>query len=352
MPASTTGSEVNTSLIASTLVHREKKVFDAVTKQLALFWWLKRKGQYKPKTGRRLEWPVWYKNSPGELSYQGFDEFNLGTVDDVTLAYANWKHYHESMVWSGINVEVENTGPEQVFSLMEHKEKAMITRLRTKLSTDFYSDGTGNSGKDITGLDASVPENPATGTLFGFNRATAGNEFMRSILVDQGSTGAAVAAYSGTPTVYPMIKGMETIWQQCGRLAAGGESQRHPDVALCSEGYTRAYRSIMVAQGRTQLYTDAGAANAGFPNVMYNTCALIADQDCPIDRTNTGSGQTGIYLNSEYIELAYSPKRNFKVVPVRLAWNQDVYAGHVFYSGELLLSILPKHGRHIGIKEV
>lgn len=351
MPATTTGAETNNSLISATLVHRARKLSDAITKQLPLFWWFKEKGRYKPATGRRLEWPVWYKNSPGELSYQGFDIFTLQEVDDLTLVYAAWKHYHEAAVWSGTQTDVENTGSEQVIDLIGHKETAATTRLQTKLSEGLYADGLGNGGKDITGLDAIVPENPATGTLYGVNRATAGNEWMRSVLVDQGATGAAIAAYSGTPTVFKMIQGMSRIHQECGRLKVGGKGERHPDVAFCSEAYLRAYESCIVHQQRFP-YTNTKAANAGFTNLMYKGVTIIDDQDHPIDRTNTGTGQAATWINSAFAVLHYAPKRNFKAYPARRATNQDAWAVDYFWSGELCFAVLPKHGRHIGIKEV
>lgn len=352
MPATTTAAETNTALIAATMVHREKKYLDAISKRLALFYWLKSKGRYVPKTGRRLEWPIWYKLKGGELSYQGLDIWSLQESDDATLAYASWKHYHDSMVIAGVDRDVFNTGPEQVFSLADQKEKSMLANLRHKLNSGFYADGSGNNSKDVTGFAATVPQDPTTGTIYGFNRATAGNEFMRSRLVNQGAAGpVAVEAYSGTPVTYTMINGMAKLYMQCGRLEFG--EQRYPDLGLCSEDYMLAYESCLVPNQRFQ---NTAAADAGFTNLKYKKMTLIEDEDCPRDTVNgpiaatTRYGQTGIFLNSEFIQLAYAAKRNFKVIPLAMAGHtQDAFVAHVFWSGEVLVSLPPKHGRHIGI---
>ena len=351
MPATST-TEVNTAIVAATLVHREKKFFDAITKQLALFYWLMSKDRYKPKTGRVMEWPLWYKLKGGESSYQGFDVFSLQEFDDVSLARANWKYYHEAIVIFGGHMDVENTGPEQVFDLYDQKEKSCIANMQQNLSTDFYGDGTGNGGKDVTGVGATVPQNPTTGTLYGWNRATAGNEFMRSILKDSGSSGNGVPAYTGTPTVFTMIRAMDHLWQLCGRLKIGERADRFPDLILCSEGYKRAYSDSLQPNQRFQNTT---AADAGFSNLTFMKATMIDDQDTPIDTVNAAVGgknpQTGLFLNSAFIELGYSKKRNFKPTALAKVPNQDVYYSHLFWAGELLFSVLPKHGRHIGILE-
>lgn len=352
MPATTTASETNTALIASTMVHREKMYLDAVSKRCALWYWLKKKGNYVAKTGRRLEWPIWYKMQNGELSYQGLDIWSLQESDDVTLAYASWKHYHNSMVIAGVDKDVYNTGADQVFDLAAQKEKTMISTLRHKMNSGMYADGSGNNSKDVTGFAATIPQDPTTGTLYGFNRATTGNEFMRSRLVNQGASGpVAVEAYSGTPVTYTMINGMASLYMQCGRLEFG--DQRYPDLGLCSEGYLLAYESCLVPNQR---FTNTAAADAGFENLKYKKMTLIEDEDCPRDTVNgpisgtTRYGQTGLFLNSEFIKLAYAAKRNMKVIPLAMAGQtQDAFVGHVFWSGEVLVSLPSKHGRHIGI---
>lgn len=353
MPASTTAAETNTSLIAATLVHRQKKYFDAISKRCALFWWLKRKGQYEAMTGRRLEWPIWYKLKGGELSYQGLDIWALAESDDCTLAYASWKHYHDSFVMSGLDMEVYNTGPEAVFKLADQKEKSMIANLRHKLNSGFYANGTGNNSKDVTGFAATIPEDPTTGILYGFNRATTGNEFMKSRLVNQGSSALAVEAYSGSsPVVNTMVNGMAKLYSLCGRLEFG--EQRYPDLCLCSEGYLLAYESTFINSKR---YQNVTAADAGFTNLKYKGMTLMEDEDCPEDGVNgvvagtSRDGQTGIFLNTEFIKLAYSAARNFKVLPLSRAGinTQDAFVAHVLWSGEVLVSLPPKHGRHIGI---
>jgi hypothetical protein len=60
--------------------------------------------------------------------------------------------------------------------------------LNNRWALDFYGDGTGNGGKNLTGLASLVPTDPTTGTVGGINRATSTNVFWRSQLKDPAVT--------------------------------------------------------------------------------------------------------------------------------------------------------------------
>lgn len=350
MPA-TTQSLTNNVHLAATLQRREKGYVDQISRQIPLFYWLKRKGSYKSVPGgERIEWNVEYELDTSEMSYHGMDVATLVEPDRVTVAIANWKQYRASIVASGLDIDVKNAGSEKVFDLLEQRESNALLSLQTNMNVDFYGDGTANGGKVVTGFDAIAPENPTTGTLFGINRATAGNEYWRSRIVDQGSTGTAIAAYSsGT---FNMRRGMIKLRQLCGRGGAGGASGRYPDLILCSEAYFRTYDDALSQSGQGQKFVDKAAADAGFTTLQFMGGTMIEDEDCPDDRTNTGTGTAAIFVNSKFLQLCYHPNRNFKVSPELHPVNQDAVAYHIYWAGELIAKNCNKHGRHIGIASV
>ena len=350
MPATSETLTYHTQLV-QTLQHRSPGYVDAITKQSALMWWLRKKGRYKPTTGHRIEEAVMYKVNTQEPSISGFDLINLQEQDFMTLMLINWKHYLLPIVINGQNLDVYNTGPEKMIDVMESTEDNALGGMYQSLNEDLFGDGTGNSSKVVTGLAAICDTTPTVGTLYGINRATTGNEFHQNQLVDQGSGGAAQAAYAyganGIPT-HRMLQGMTKLWQLCGRLKSGNGDNRHPDFAICSEAYERTYDDAVRVSGGQRIVNKT-AADAGFTSYAFKGMTILADQDCPNDTVNSGSGCLANFLNSKYLNLRYSKNRNFKVTDLDRLTNQDGYVAHLLWSGELCCTLPAKQGVHIGI---
>ena len=64
---------------------------------------------------------------------------------------------------------LKNNGKEKIIDLLEQKVTQLEESLRDEFNTEAFADGTGNSGKDVTGLEAIVA---ASGTLGGIDRGT------------------------------------------------------------------------------------------------------------------------------------------------------------------------------------
>src|SRR5690625_6018509 len=64
-----------------------------------------------------------------------------------------------------------NSGREQMIDLLAGRVQVAEARLRNSISAGIYSDGAGNNGKEITGLDAAL-KSTATGTYGGIDRST------------------------------------------------------------------------------------------------------------------------------------------------------------------------------------
>lgn len=335
------------SALAATFAHRSKGYVDQISQRLALFWWLKRKGQYKSVGGgHRIEWPVFYELDTDDPSYSGLDTWTLQEQDPYTIAFANWKHYEEPIVLPGIDVDVINAG-ERIFDLAKALEDQALSSIQHQMNDHMYADGTGNSSKRITGLDASLSEDPTTGTVYGINRAT--ETWWRSQIQDDGSGTSAVPAYASTE--YTMRKGMNALYTKCGR-GKGGKS-RYPDLGLCSEVYLEAYDDMCNAIG--QRFVNQDTADAGFQNLMFRGTTIIQDEDAPTDQTNTstttaaGPAQKCYFINSEFVEMAYAPRRNFRTRGKQDVINQDAIVDHILWSGNLCVKQPRRCGVHIGI---
>lgn len=339
MATQTSQSLTYDNVLTATLINRRAKFIDQVEKQLVLFWWLRKHGRYKAKTGHSIQWPVRTSLNQSEASFNGFDVAGLQERQEFTTALASWKEYREDIVMSQREKLVQNTGPEQLFDLYDAKEAAALAALQEQLGEHFYLDGLGNDAKRVTGLNAMIPEDPTTGTLFGINRATAGNEYWRSRQVDRG---AAVAWSSGD---LDMHKEMLELYILCGRGKVGGKKNRFPDFIICTEGYYASYSDMLTA-GIGQRFINTDAASAGFANLMFQGSTLFHDEDCPQD---SGSDDQAYFLNSEFLELCYAPAVNFLAVPPERPLDQAAWVAWIYWAGELILLNANKQGKHHGL---
>jgi len=335
--AATSQTIVNDVVLSSTLQRRSKGYENQISQQIPLFYWLKRAGQYKPVNGgTRIEWAIEYGLDNGEESYAGFDELALPEQDNVTIAYANWKQAYKSIVISGRDRMI-NTG-EKIFDLLEQKEQNAIESLQQQMNERFYSDGTGNNSKRVTGLGAIIAEAPNTGTLFGINRAN--EAWWRNLSKDSNAK-----YYDTTNNVATMREHMTELYIMCGRLAAGGKKNRYPDLILGTEKYYLYYDATCNKIG--QRFVNTNTADAGFSNLKFMGATLIHDYDCPQD---AGSDEKAYFINSRFMQLKYHPQRNFKVTSMQSPENQDAFVAKVFWMGELICTNCAKQGIHQGVK--
>ena len=68
-------------------------------------------------------------------------------------------------------MRIKNAGREKIHDLLEARIRVAEITMRNKISEAIYSDGTANSGKQVTGLLNQVALDPTTGTVGGINRA-------------------------------------------------------------------------------------------------------------------------------------------------------------------------------------
>jgi len=341
MPA-TTQSITNNSILAATLARRSPGYVSQVGNQIALWYFLKRKGRYTPATGEAIEYSVEYKINTDDPSYSGMEPLGLQEYDNLTKLRAEWKQYQRDIVISGLDMKVRNTGPEALIKLAKQKETSALTGLQNAMNQHFYLDGTGNAGKRVTGLGAHISETPTTGTINGVNRATAGNTWAQNQSIDINA-----AHYTGSATLplFTLKDQMELLRMYCGRTMAGGVTGRFPDYILTSETGYLYYSNHCTRIG--QRFVNVDVADAGFDNLKFMKTTMVADQDCPAD---AGGDQKYFFINSQFMELYYAPAYNFSTLGMERAMSQDGFYDRILWAGELVCNLWNKQGLLQGVK--
>ena len=304
------------NLLTTTLESRTGELADNVTKNNALLYKLKERGNIRPISGgSKIVEELEYGESDSYW-YSGYDTLTNNNPQLFTAAEYEMKLLAAPIGCSGEEL-LKNSGRERVIDLMEAKIKNAEKTLKNQMSVGIYSDGTGSSGKQLTGLKALVADNPTSGTVGGINRATSGNEFWRNY----------AKSFNTALTTSTIYAAMNDAYLACSR---GSDK---PDLITADDYMYSIYEGSLVPQQR---FTNAKLAEAGFENLKFKGADVIYDGGqggkCPARHM--------YFLNTDYLKLRPHKDRNFKIIGdrERVAINQDAIYKIIGWAGNLTMS--------------
>ena len=321
-------------IIATTIQSRSGKLADNVTNNNAALRRLKSKGNVRPFGGGNviLE-EIMYNDSTTVTanSYSGYELLNVGANSPISAAQYNISQYAASVVISGLEI-LQNSSKEAIIDLMEGRVKVAEAQLMNRIAADIYGDGTGNGGKNITGLGLALASAAST-TYGGIARASFSFwDNQRFSGVTDG--GAAVSA--------------SNIQQYMTTLALRSvRGNNKIDMIVFDSNYYGFYVNSLQA---IQRITDEGTAGAGFASIKFYGGGMSADVvlDGGIGSSTylasnsaayTGNANNGYFLNTDY--LFFRPHRDRNFVPIggeRQAVNQDAVVKLIGWAGNLTSS--------------
>src|SRR5690625_3139409 len=180
-------------LIATTIAARSRKLADNLTHNNALLYQLRKRGNVRTVSGGThiMEEIMYDDGGNGNAgSYSGYDVIDITPDSPISAAEFDFKQYAASITIRGMEM-LQNAGKEQMIDLLEGRIQVAETRLQNRIAADIYGDGTGNGGKDITGLQAAISTSPGSGVYGGIDRDVW--NFWRNQLVEcTGDVGAAM----------------------------------------------------------------------------------------------------------------------------------------------------------------
>src|SRR5690242_7869388 len=153
----------------TTIQQRSGELADNLTNNNALLARLKSKGNVRPFGGGNVILEEIMYNDPNTNnanSYSGYELINVSPDSPISAAQYSITQYADAVTMSGLEM-LQNSSKEQIIDLMDGRMKVSESRLLNRIASDVYLDGTGNGGKNITGLAAAVPDAPTSGTYGG-----------------------------------------------------------------------------------------------------------------------------------------------------------------------------------------
>lgn len=259
----------------------------------------------KYRGGEQIKFPIVYAKGRGG-SYSGFDTFDVRPKDQLTAGILDWKFYEEPIVYSGEEM-IKNSGKEGILDLIDAKRQIAEINILDNLGTGLFSDGTGNNSKDMTGFKAFL----STSTTYG---------------------GIAVADFSNWVAQMDTTTNTLTLaalQKQYGSQTIGNDK---PTLIISNQACYDKFWSLLLPHQR---FNDTKLASAGFDSILFNSVPWIVDSHSSGSGYGTADNYI-IFVNEKYLHLYIQQERDFKLEPFQKPVNQDVYVGHILYTGNVV----------------
>lgn len=231
----------------------------------------------------------------------------------LTAAEYNWKQANVNVVASGLETRIQNSGANAVLDLLEARIRNAERTMANNISTGIYSDGTGSSGKQITGLQAQVAIAPTTGIVGGINSAN--SPFWRN------QTSGDVAEVFNSAAL--LESEMTDMWIETSR------GKDTVDLIVMDQA---SFARFWLSLTPNQRFTDPNTAVKGFQTLKYVTADVVLDHDSGI------RGSTCYFLNTDFLFWDVHSGTNFAVQDRREPVNQDAFVVPILFAGNLTCS--------------
>jgi hypothetical protein len=301
-------------LIATTFQKVKGVLSDQITRNTALLAFLNSKSKVTEDGGLEIRRPLMYALNNTVKSYDGYDLLDTTPQGGFGYAVYNWRQFAGSLTIDG-KTERINMGSAAIIKLMAAKMEQLRLSFEDALTTMLYSDGTGNSGKDLLGLQAIVTD---SGTLGGVDSST--ETWWKSKVV-----GAVSGAVGIDLTTDAGIKQMNNVYNSVSI------AKSHVDLELTTQAVFEAYEALAEAHIR---FTSTSMADLGFESIAHKRANLVFDAYAPAPAGSDGGFL--YFLNSDRLEFVQHSAAWMKDLDFVRPANQDAKSALVVSMGNLI----------------
>jgi hypothetical protein len=311
-------------IIATTIQSRSGKLADNVTNNNAVLDRLRKRGNVRPFSGGNviLE-EIMYNdsNTNNTNSYSGYETLNISPNSPISAAQFSIAQYASAVTISGLEM-LQNSSKEAIIDLLEGRVQVAEAQLMNRIQGDIYLNGTGNGGKNLTGLAAAVADSPSTGTYGGINRATW--SFWRNQSFSGVTDGGAAVSAANIQSY---------MTQLAIKLVRGNDKA---DLIVADNNYYSLYVNSLQA---IQRVTSAEEGAAGFASLKFYGGGTSADVVLGGGIGNQEPANHMYFLNTNYIFFRPHADRNFTPIGgERQSVNQDAVVKLIGWAGNLTSS--------------
>src|SRR5262245_19636813 len=236
------------------LEDRSGNLMDLVSNNNALLAVMRRKGLWNTYSGPYIRQTLQIAKQVAQW-YAGYDQLLNPALDLFNDAVISPKMVVVPVILSMQEV-LNNEGEAQILDVYDQYIGAAERALEDTMDAAIYSDGTANSGKQLTGLATAVPIANTTGTYGGIDRGSA--VIWRTQLFDAQTSFPAIGTQVSSTTVRPFLNAIMT------RQSRGRD---YADLLIRSPEHYTAYDAATVTIQRQVNETSLG--KLGFSALEY-----------------------------------------------------------------------------------
>lgn len=299
-------------MLSTTLKEYRDTLTDNIHGSNAVFYALKEAGAIKVEDGgERIVEPLMYGKNETAGSYSGYDELDVTPQEGIDAAEFNWKQYSASISISGKQQRQNKGKKTKIIDLLQAKTDQAEMSLRNEMTTGLFSDGTGNSSKDLTGLAAMVSD---SGTYGGIDSATY----------------TWWQAYEDNDAVALSLEDMRHCFN-----TASLAGKDHTDLIVTTQALFEKYEGLFTAVSTTNVAPNfstpsEGAkkiADGGFQMLQFKGQPIVWDESC-----TTGCMY---FLNTKHMKLVVHEDANFETTDFQKPVKQDALVAQILWMGNL-----------------
>jgi len=257
--------------------------------------------------------------------FADYESLDVTAQAGMTAAFFNWKQGSVSVSVHGRELR-SNKGASRITNLQQEKINQAALSLADIVATGAFSDGTGTSSKQLTGLAAMHETTP--GTTAYASVGTGNSNWQNQV---QTSVGAAATN---------LLPKLRTLYNDCKQGKSGAGSA--PDYGVTTQAVHEALEAVLFPMVR---YTPnpAGGADAGIGTLLYKGTRIDWDDYCT-------SGELHL-LNSNHIVFFVHADANFAMSEegFQRPVNQDALLTQILFQGNLATNNRRKGGKLAGL---
>ncbi len=301
---------------STSLFNYKKTLEDNVFDAFPLFDWMNQKGGRLEleETSNDIQIPLLYGKNSTVQSYSGWDVLDVTPQEGLGNAKFAMKQLAGTVTIQRFQ-ERQNASKATIVKLFNSKMQQLEMSFQDEISEQMFGDGTGNDGKDISGLQKLVADDPtASATVGGIDQST------RSWWRNQTDDGAqSAAAYDN------LLADIRGMYLDCSKR------KQRPDFGIMPQAIYEAYEGLMTADINFNVgNVNLSVGDLGFDNLKYKGMVITWDLDCPAGKM--------YFLNSKFLKLNVDKGTNFEPMPFQRSNKQDGRSSMVLWYGDMTVS--------------
>lgn len=309
---------VVSDLAATTIEKRSKGIADNVTAHNAVLTQMQMAGNImEVDGGTLLQENFSFAENANAGSYSGMDTLGTSASDVLSAAQFQWAQYYAGVTISGREARI-TSGAANLIDLVAERVTVAENSLMNLINRHLYLDGTGNNGKNLTGLAAAIPLANTTGTYGGVDRSTAIGTFWRNQKFQ------ATVDGSGVATAATLIPYWNTFIIPLSR------GTDRPNLIVAGQSLYAMFQSATQPLQRTM---KADSFSVGFNALDF--------QGIPVVFETVAAGlatSTAYFLNTKYLKLKTHKDANFSAADDKASVNQDATVKSILWMGNVTCS--------------